>query len=184
MTIVKWVLHEESSQWTQWTWGAYQDGGYYSRNEHRCFPKSLSISIFQQIWQVRTCNKYSFWPWELSFNKAPNLSNMVLTTLGSSIEGFQQVWQFLIFHQIWQVCTCSNFQLLIRKLWMVSQRIVDFPFFVKLDRSANAAREQFFDVYFFNHFEPLITTKLHWCKVACAQTHCSLIQRQVCYSLC
>ena len=47
---------------------------------------------------------------------------------------------------------------------MVSQKIVDF---VNLDRSANSAREQFFDVYFFNHFEPLITTKLHWCQVAC-----------------
>ena len=35
-----------------------------------------------------------------------------VTTLGSSMDGFQQVWQFSIFCQTWQVRTCKIFHFL------------------------------------------------------------------------
>ena len=81
---------------------------YYSRNDYEWFLKSLLIFHFCYIGLFRTRKNFQFLEfhrmWHLSIKKALNQPyqfhgtlNMVLTTLGSSMDGFQQAWQFLFF---------------------------------------------------------------------------------------
>ena len=109
---------------------------------------------------------------ELSIKKAPNQAKIYQDLIKMVSITLERVWmafeRFSIFHQISQVRTCNNFQLLnhhgaselsikkapyqakiyqdlikmmsvtLERLWLVSDRIVDFRFFVKFHRSGPA----------------------------------------------
>ena len=107
-----------STRSTQWTSGPYQDAVYYTlRSRYGWFLNKFdNFSIFRQIWQVRTYKIFHFLEnhetrdlEQQCFKSTLPMSYPVdhhVTTLGSSMDGFQQVWQFLIFRQNWQVRTC------------------------------------------------------------------------------
>ena len=78
---------------------------------------SERFSIFRQISQVRTCNNFQFLNYhgacKLSIKKDPNKA---------------KIYQDLI----------KMMSVTLERLWLVSDSIVDFRFFVKFDRSGPA----------------------------------------------
>ena len=75
------------------------------------------FSIFRQILQVQTCKNFQFLNYhgacKLSIKKAPN--------------------QAKLYHDLIKMLSVT-----LEKLWLVSDRIVDFRFFVKFHRSGPA----------------------------------------------
>ena len=78
---------------------------------------SKRFSIFRQISQVQTCNNFQFLNYhgacKLSIKKDPNIA---------------KIYQDLI----------KMMSVTLESLWLVSDRIVDFQFFVKFHRSGPA----------------------------------------------
>ena len=111
-----WDIEHQSIQWTS---GPYQDVVHYSRIGYPSFLKCLVFSDFLSHLTGPDMQNFSL------FGKSQNRRSIDqehfkstlpmpvdhhVTTLGSSMDGFQQFWQFLIFRQTWQVWTC-NFEL-------------------------------------------------------------------------